>query len=530
NLVDTFANKKIHFTLFESLPKEKTAILGETDLSMGSHFLKYPPRDPNNADQPPADPPLSFSEIVPIVYANPRLLVPPPTKTDTEDGARPSPEFVVELALSQPLIPAEVVENGNFLTFRVGDLYPVPDEWTLKEGNEKDLNSNMYTYSLSFPIPSESSFERMITIPNGMLVTTEPPADPDPSAPNPVLVLMPKPEARGSRAAAATSSDTPEGASGTAGTSPPADESAVGTAAAAPTPAEKVERSPLSETYKRISWAATHIVWMPPEAVVRFRERILSKVQTDVEFTRDLQPRFAHVIDTNAQKYRGRATVDFSCLLFPRVIGIKGRHALDGVEPPSSAPCEPTNAAANAAVATAGGTASTEREPVSRSKKGKDDGASQNLYRNLGTVVHMDLMLEKPLLDKKKLQPAPHTTKPRSYPFPLLLIQITKSVGFYIPRRVIPPTLLYEKRSQRADQEYRVQIQEIVRKLVKEYQSALVAETPATEFAPLVAVNSANAKEEQQRKKKFLFHLNTSGAYFSFKEELKASVIEVVRD
>lgn len=47
---------------------------------------------------------------------------------------------------------------------------------------------------------------------------------------------------------------------------------------------------------------------------------------------------------------------------------------------------------------------------------------------------------------------------------------------------------------------------------------------------PLPFVPAGSVKEEQIRKKNFLFHLNKSGAYFFFKEQLKSAVVEVVRE
>ncbi|KAJ3279301.1 Cilia- and flagella-associated protein 70, partial [Blyttiomyces sp. JEL0837] len=89
--------------------------------------------------------------------------------------------------------------------------------------------------------------------------------------------------------------------------------------------------------------------------------------------------------------------------------------------------------------------------------------------------------------------------------------------------------MLFEKRAQKADDEYRSQIQEIVRTLLREYKSVIFAEMGefADEFA---LVDSKTSHEEQARRKKFLYHLNKSGVYFSFKEKLKSAVVNVVRE
>ena len=140
NLIDTFLNKKLNITLIESLPKEKTQILGTAEIAFGSTFLKYQHRDPDSdADETPLPPPpLHLKETVPITYNNLKLL-PPPSK----DGEIANlPEITIEASISCPLIDPEVAEAGNFLTIKLDDLHPVPEEWTLKEGTEKDMNSS----------------------------------------------------------------------------------------------------------------------------------------------------------------------------------------------------------------------------------------------------------------------------------------------------------------------------------------------------------------------------------------------------
>jgi hypothetical protein len=137
--VDIFANKKVSITLIESLPKEKTQVLGYTECILGSTFLNYPQRDPDeNSDVPLTPPPLHFKTSVPISYLNPKLLPNPPKEGEPNN----QPELTIEASISNLLIPMDVVEAGNFVTVKLDDAFPVPDEWALREGNEKDVNSS----------------------------------------------------------------------------------------------------------------------------------------------------------------------------------------------------------------------------------------------------------------------------------------------------------------------------------------------------------------------------------------------------
>lgn len=76
---------------------------------------------------------LSFKDSFPIVYANQKLLQP---------ASDAIPEIEIEVSISHPLLTESDLQGGSFASIRVEDVFPVPDEWTLKEGNEKDLNSS----------------------------------------------------------------------------------------------------------------------------------------------------------------------------------------------------------------------------------------------------------------------------------------------------------------------------------------------------------------------------------------------------
>ncbi|KAJ3214771.1 Cilia- and flagella-associated protein 70 [Dinochytrium kinnereticum] len=431
-LVDTFANKRATFTLIESLPKEKTQILGTADICFASTFLKYQPRDPAAPPEAPLlPPPLSFKESLPIGYLNARLL-PAPSK---EGEPNNQPEILFEVSLSRPLLSPEVVENGNFVTIKLDDVFPVPDEWTLKEGTEKDLNSNIYTYSLNLLVPAETTLERLISITGGSLTTCEVPmALESPAFGATPIYLAKPPDPAGNPTISDILGPEVSKLDGTAPQTPGAASDKNGGA--------NVE-VPM-QSFKKVSWSNGHTIWLPPESVIRLREKILAKQLIEIEFIREFQPRFSHLVDPNPSKYRGKALLDFSSLLFPRVIGLKGRFPLDVFEAPGS----PGDAGSVVADSGAGG-------GKTKGGRGNKDEIDVHLYKTLGTSVGVEIMLEKPLLDKKKLQP------------------ITKSVSDFIPHRIIPDDLVFEKRSLKADEDYRIQIQEIVRCLVGEYQHAL---------------------------------------------------------
>ncbi|KAI8802085.1 hypothetical protein BJ742DRAFT_873493 [Cladochytrium replicatum] len=483
NLVDTFANKRLSFTVFESLPKEKTAILGSADLGLYSYFVRWPTYDPNSGS-PPIPPSLSFVESIPVAYMNPKLLAPP--KGD-EDPPKSGPELIIEVSISKPLLDAEMIEGGNFMHLKIEDVCPVPDEWTLKEGTDKDLNSNIYSYTLNFMVPSQSSTERLISIPQGSLMQSETQSS---SVHQIVQIYQNKP-------------NTGEQSSGNAGSI--GSQGGVGQCDPPVTPAAPGTDKPFTpavetlQSSKKVVWNYSYVLWLPPDAVVRLREKIASKQMLEVEvFVRELQQRFSHVQDINVNKYRGRVNVDWSSLMFPRVIGIKGRVALESFEPPTAESSGPPGSAG----------ATSESSKV---KKSKED--EWQVYKNINSTLGLQVLLEKPLLDKKKLQP------------------ITKSVRDFVPRRIIPAHYLYEKRGIKAEEEYRKAISDVVRRLVMEYRDQIILkDCTASEGSELGSdMWASSSEEEQNRKKKFMYYLNKSGAYFNLKEQLKVAVVEIVR-
>ncbi len=63
---------------------------------------------------------------------------------------------------------------------------------------------------------------------------------------------------------------------------------------------------------------------------------------------------------------------------------------------------------------------------------------------------------------------------------------------------MIPPELMQEKRSVKADEEYRVEIQAIVGNLIEEYRSTILLDDGKSESNTHLSLKSLNSTEEQQ--------------------------------
>lgn len=106
-----------------------------------SNFLEYPRVELADTMTSVATPPAKkFSKSLSLQYLNPKLLVAQKGVEAVEDVI---PELEIELSISDLLLSPQVVDEGNFMTIKLDDVLPVPEEWSLREGSEKDLNTSM---------------------------------------------------------------------------------------------------------------------------------------------------------------------------------------------------------------------------------------------------------------------------------------------------------------------------------------------------------------------------------------------------
>lgn len=180
--------------------------------------------------------------------------------------------------------------------------------------------------------------------------------------------------------------------------------------------------------------------------------------------------------------------IDLSMIMHPNVVGLAGRFPLETYEER----LEQQEAG----------------PPLSASRNRRIKQTSSDPYRLLNTTLGMKLKFNGPIMTRKKLQ------------------AITKSVNDFIPKRIVPKEIANQKQTEQAEIQFKKQIKSIVDQLVIRYRETIMLEAGNDQEPVLV---SKTKQEAERRKKLFMFHLNKSGAYFSFKEQLKASVVSVVR-
>ncbi|KXS15484.1 TPR-like protein [Gonapodya prolifera JEL478] len=380
-----------------------------------------------------------FRETVNILTTN----APPETKKLAPPGSVAAgsgddtnrPTLEVEVSLSRPLLSEDDHATGMFVAIHPMGLSPTPEEWTVKEPNEKDPTSNIYQYTLHVTLPTSKGRDQIVKIPHGILVA------PDQETASKV---------DGTHGALSRSPSTLDATSAVLGS------------------------TAVSFHKKQVLWTNPTVVWMYKEGLDRLKEKVMAKEPLEIELTRELQPRFAHVTEGTSSRFRARSTLDCSTLILPRVTTVCARCSLDAWVDP-------------------------EAKTAKKGDKGEDP------FAKVGAAVRVEVVLERELIERKKLQP------------------LTHSVRDYIPVRKNLTADTYAKRAKRAEADFQAKIQEVARRLVKEWSEIVGQEA-------LKKVKEGLLDDADKAKKKFLYHLNSSGVYFQLKESLKPAVTSLVRE
>uniref|UniRef100_A0A4W5N095 Cilia and flagella associated protein 70 n=1 Tax=Hucho hucho TaxID=62062 RepID=A0A4W5N095_9TELE len=143
------------------------------------------------------------------------------------------------------------------------------------------------------------------------------------------------------------------------------------------------------------------------------------------------------------------------------------------------------------------------RSPQVGATKGGKAGKDKGMYADSRTYIIIEIALEKSLVPKRSPE------------------ELAKRVMELIPPRA--PLPRRPAGAERAVQEYQAQIASVADQVLEQYQQL---------FGPafLPGVKPLDPTSQEQRKTKLLGELNYSGKYFAFKEQIKYSVVRIVRE
>ncbi|KAL0993444.1 hypothetical protein UPYG_G00107960 [Umbra pygmaea] len=133
----------------------------------------------------------------------------------------------------------------------------------------------------------------------------------------------------------------------------------------------------------------------------------------------------------------------------------------------------------------------------------QQDNTEGQMYADSRTYIIIEIALEKSLVPKRPPE------------------ELAKRVMELIPHR--PSLSRRPAGAERAVQDYQAQITSVARQVLEQYQQLF-----GSAFLP--AEKPLDPTSQEQRKTQLLGELNCSGKYFAFKEQMKYSVVRVVRE
>ncbi|KNC51493.1 tetratricopeptide repeat domain 18 [Thecamonas trahens ATCC 50062] len=261
-------------------------------------------------------------------------------------------------------------------------------------------------------------------------------------------------------------------------------------------------------------------IFLVPAAASKLLALAKHNIPLKLELRRTLAPVHASagVVDPNEARYAAEAFLSLAPLLEPGTTRLLARVPLERPQEPSEEEAATAAAAAAAEAAPSSKSARhTRGERGSRAKGSKkrereaknalelvaEDSTAPWPWTASGGYVKIELQLSAPLV------PRPPTPKP------------VYSVRDFVPAR--PAPALPARPLLTAPEEFKAEIEAATDALVETYRKLYGEQLLNGEFS-----NAPEAVEE--RKARFIYELNSNGAYFGLKEQLKAPVVRIVRE
>ncbi|XP_072032330.1 cilia- and flagella-associated protein 70-like isoform X2 [Amphiura filiformis] len=433
----------------------------------------------------------------------------------------PKPEVDVVVSVNEPLLNEDHLKDSNLMTITVEAAYSVPESW--------NPSGTQYMYAATMPVPLSAEKETTVIMSNGMLKALndkdkEPPSKqkkwPQPGGAQGGAVYIPD------KFLEAINYDEEDG-------------ELCGK--------EFRDMRIEAETEKnRVIWNCERRCYMDNSAVQGLQQRIAQTRLWPVEVMRMPMPSAAKPKgkeEENPIFFHGVAYVNLAPLLYPGVKKIHGAyriHAYNDQEVErktkrkgglaEEAARMATSLFRNASPSVKPAKGGKDEKPAKEKEKdtakkqpsqmlkpgapGTNEASSdteapvqQNIegmqYDEAGTYIILEFQLDRPIVPKR----APE--------------ELAKKVAEYIPPRPLFPRRT--NGAQRAVDDFHNQVGSIGNLILEEFRGLFGDEL---DDGKLPQGNEA----AEERRRKLMFELNTSGKYFAFKEQLKHSVVKIVRE
>ncbi|XP_002122550.2 cilia- and flagella-associated protein 70 [Ciona intestinalis] len=498
--LDDVASKPLLITVTEVLPKEKkqkeekSAVLGQCTVDLLPLLLQPESEITNTL----------------ILHAVPGS----PLETVTPEFGKV--EIDIKISVNEPLLDGEHLTQSNLFTVRLGSAYSLPDSWS---------SGSHYNYIVGLPVPVTSEKQATVIFQNGALKSS---ADKEPSkrsakwysVPNAVSAAQFIPNSQKERVSYEEEKGDFSGK-------------------------EFSDFRNEAETEKnRISWDVEKRCYLDPDAKAEFQNKISQTRYWPVEVMRNVpsqskvpaaagskKDKNAPAEDDGHISFHGVVYVDLAPLLYPGVCSVAGAFAVHPFN--ESELKEKTKRTSAVAEDIARVQSSTSRgtgsSPVLKGKGTKE--GSTAVSKKGSAVKHAESTAEVDGSQQTNTDSLAYTES-RSY----LYLEFTLARPF-VPRRepeelaamvreYIPPRPAFKRAvggAAKAVEDYHAQLASVASMVLDEFREMFGEEIGDD------ALNQTEAKR-RERKKQLMYQLNSSGKYFAFKEQLKHSVVKIVRE
>ncbi|XP_060604492.1 cilia- and flagella-associated protein 70-like isoform X19 [Ruditapes philippinarum] len=513
--LDEIAHKPVVLTVIEVLPKEKkqkeekTVLLGQCTVDM-LPLVKGETKHRHTL-------------IVNPLPGSPMETLPPDA---------PRPEVDVLLSVNEPLVDNSQMNAGNLMTITVESLFSPPESWS--------VTGTQYAYAAALPVPVNAEKETPIVFANGML---KPGIDKE--VPNKQKKWAVPATAQGNAIYIPDQFIAQDAIEDEDGDFRGKD--------------DREHRTIAEQEKNRCTWNTERRSYLEGSAVKSFQDKIAKCRYWPLEVMRLPQPASGkgkkkqddhadtkkgsgavNKDDEGAVSFHGVAFVNLAPLLYPGVKRIRGAYKIHSYT--DQALAEKTkrkmglgeeaariaNNILNRSSASPGpkkGAGGKDDKKEKDVKKGGDKSSmitSQTIKSDAGSeheaqapvnlegqqyvdsksYIMFEIRLEKPLIPKRPPE------------------ELARRVAEYIP-----PRPLFPKRTdgaQRAVEDFHTQVSSVAGLVLDEFRDMFGDELRTDENITQEAMES--------RRQKLIYELNASGKYFAFKEQLKHSVVKIVRE
>lgn len=473
--LDDLAYKPVIVTLIEVLPKEKKQKEEKVQNYGQSVFELYSLLKGE----------LNYTVKLPVYPT-------PGSTLEQQSSDTQLPELEVQVSIEQPILNEEDSSKCNLMTVSLESMYALPETWmnTARE----------YAYTVSLPIPVNDDKDSAVAFVNGL---QKAPTDP-------FVKQKRLGDTRGIQAAQAIY---------TSQVNLP-DDPSVEDLGDFNSKEEKEYRGTSEREKPRISWNTERRCFLNQTSNKVLKDQLMKSRYLPVEIVRTMVPTGAKGKrdEDLAMSYHGVAYVDMAHLLYPGATRIKGAFKIQPYSDQEYSTRTKRKLGLvdetlkvinnmydrNFAImpqkkdSKQSEKKETKKGPRESNAEGHDLSQSVQQILESKSFIVIDIKFDKPLIARK--------------PFD----QLAKKVNELIPPR--PKYPIRTNSAEKAVGDYHSQIKTIVNSIISDYRNLPDGQEVAKET------------DYDTRRRKLLYELNSSGKYFAFKEQLKNSVIKIVRE